>query len=87
MARYYADENREKIKSTLILEEAITDTALRQFLKENRVTVEYPSMGAKKDLLKFTEYNLLSFAKNHALASLSALTASRATMENILDRL
>ena len=44
LARHYADENREPKKSVLILAEPQQDTALADFLKQNRISVEYPSI-------------------------------------------
>jgi len=55
----------------ILLQKELSDAVLiAGFLSQKR-EIEYPQIGPKVDILKFAEYNLLSFAEREQIRSLS----------------
>lgn len=83
--RYLTEDIPENIK--LLLKNEPEDTVLLQAFSEKKREIEYPQIGPKMDVLKFAEYNLLSFAQREEIRSLAVKSPTRATQVHILERL
>jgi excinuclease ABC subunit C len=55
----------------ILLQKEISDPVLLVGFLEQKREIEYPQIGPKVDILKFVEYNLLSFAEREQIRSLS----------------
>lgn len=86
LAKRYLTENiPENIR--LLLKSEPEDTVLLEAFSEKKREIEYPQIGPKMDVLKFAEYNLLSFAQREEIRSLAVKSPTRATQVHILERL
>lgn len=82
---YFGETVEKSVK--ILLQKEISDLILiAGFLSQKR-EIEYPQIGPKTDILKFVEYNLLSFAEREHIRSLSVKAPTKWTQENILKRL
>lgn len=72
---------------TIFLEKNLEDEFLEQFFKNEKISLEYPKIGVKKELLDFTKNQLREFAYKKNLETLENNTLTRVHMENILTRL
>ncbi len=79
---YWAD-----LPGLLLLREEIKDTAFLEFLRENKIALEYPKIWPKNDLLDFSLTQLREYAYKRELATLENKTLTRDHMTHVLDRL
>lgn len=86
MARQYVGEV-EDLPENIFLENEISDEILKQYFLEQKINLEYPKIGIKKELIDFTKNQLREFAYKKELASLETKTLTRAHMENVLEKL
>lgn len=86
LARQYVGE-LEDLPSDILLETEIEDDILRAYFAEQKILLEYPKIGAKKDLLDFTKNQVREFAYKKELESLETKTLTRGHMENVLAKL
>ncbi len=85
LMRQYLDN--DDVPDVLLLSEVILDEAFLQFLKEEKVSLEYPQIWPKKDLLEFTRNQLREYAYKRELETLENKTLTRDHMVSILARL
>ncbi len=85
LMRQYVDQ--EDVPDLLMLTETIDDEAFIAFLSSQRVAIEYPQIGPKKDLLDFTRNQLREYAYKREMATLENKTLTREHMANVLKRL
>jgi len=83
--RYLTEDIPKSVK--ILLKKEPKDVVLVQAFAERKREIESPKIGAKWDMLKFTEYNLLSFAQREEIRSLAVKAPTRATQVHILERL
>lgn len=83
--RYLTEDISIGVK--ILLKKEPEDPILLQTLGENGREIEYPQIGPKMDILRFAEYNLLSFAEREKIRSLSVKTPTRLIQTHILERL
>ncbi len=72
---------------SLITIEEITDPILSDFLREQKIEIIHPTIGARKELLDFTLNQVREYAYKSELATLEQNTLTRTHMANILERL
>ena len=85
LMRQYVDQ--EDIPDLLMLTETIDDEAFIAFLSSQKVAIEYPQIGPKKDLIDFTRNQLREYAYKREMATLENKTLTRDHMVNVLTRL
>lgn len=83
--RYLTEDIPASVK--ILLKKEPDDTLLIEALIEKKREIKYPQIGPKADILKFTEYNLLSFAQREEIRSLSVKSPTRSTQVDILQKL
>ncbi|MDP2104098.1 MAG: hypothetical protein Q8K26_04210, partial [Candidatus Gracilibacteria bacterium] len=83
--RYFADSVDQDVK--ILLQYELIDPLVLAGISEQKREIEYPQIGPKAEILKFTEYNLRSYAEREELRSLSVKSPTRTTQLNILERL
>lgn len=71
----------------LLLREEIQDESFLDFLRLQKVDVEYPKIWPKNDLLDFTLTQLREYAYKRELATLENKTLTREHMAHVLERL
>lgn len=86
LARQYVGET-EDLPDHIFLASEIDDAALLAFFRDQKIHIEYPKIGVKKELLDFTKNQLREYAYKRELERLEHRTLTRAHMENILKRL
>gem|GEM_PF-689437 len=83
--RYFTDSVDQDVK--ILLQYELTDPVILTGFVEQKREIEYPQIGPKAEVLKFTEYNLRSYAEREELRSLSVKSPTRTTQMNIIERL
>lgn len=83
--RYFAESVDRDVR--ILLPHELTDPVILAGFAEQKREIEYPQIGPKAEILKFTEYNLRSYAEREELRSLSVKSPTRTTQVNILERL
>lgn len=83
--RYFAESVDQDVR--ILLPHELTDPVILAGFAEQKREIEYPQIGPKAEILKFTEYNLRSYAEREELRSLSVKSPTRTTQVNILERL
>lgn len=81
--RYLVEEVPSDVK--ILLKKTPDNEILLHALSEKKREVEYPQIGPKMDILKFAEYNLLSFAQREEIRSLAVKAPTRATQVHIME--
>ncbi|MBC7498587.1 excinuclease ABC subunit C [Candidatus Gracilibacteria bacterium] len=71
----------------LLCPKDFVDTAFVEFLKGQKIQLEIPKIGPKKNLLDFTRDQLREYAYKRELATLENKSLTRAHMVNVLERL
>lgn len=85
LMRQYLD--KDDIPDLLILSEEILDASLSEFLRSLHISVEYPQIGPKKELLEFTRNQVREYAYKREMETLEQKTLKREHMVNVLERL
>ncbi|MBC7503551.1 excinuclease ABC subunit UvrC [Candidatus Gracilibacteria bacterium] len=87
LMRQYVVNIDGDIPNILLCQRDFTDTAFVIFLKSQKIQLEIPKIGPKKDLLDFTQNQLREYAYKRELATLENKILTREHMSNILERL
>jgi excinuclease UvrABC nuclease subunit len=85
LTRQYVDT--DDLPSLILSRVAIIDEAFLEFLSSQKISIEYPQIGPKNDLLDFTLIQLREYAYKRELATLENKTLTRDHMVNVLTRL
>jgi excinuclease ABC subunit C len=85
LMRQYLDN--EDLPDFLLLSDIIWDEAFLEFLKNIKITIEYPQIWPKKELLEFTRNQLREYAYKREMETLENKTLKREHMFNILKAL
>ncbi len=85
LTRQYLDG--EDIPDLLLVREDISDDSFLEFLRSQKIDVEYPKIWPKNDLLDFTLTQLREYAYKRELATLENKTLTREHMAHVLERL
>lgn len=82
--RYSLSEN---LPESLVMTDKIKDDSLVEFLSQKNITLEFPKIWSKKNVLDFLQKQLMDFAYRSESKSLEMKTFSRIHMKNILVQL
>ena len=85
MEALLAEENRPV--ASVILSHPIEDTSMVEYLHGRSIDISLPATGTRRELLDFTERQVVEAAYRRRMASLVDHTLSRATMASIMTRL
>lgn len=86
LARQYIGEEHD-LPEDIFLEKEITDTSLLQYFSSHKISLVYPKIWPKKEILDFTKNQVRDYAYKKNLETLENKTLTRVHMENILSRL
>jgi excinuclease ABC subunit C len=85
LSRQYLEE--DDLPDLLMLSDEILDEAFLDLLKSRKISLEYPQIWPKKELIDFTRNQLREYAYKREMATLENKTLSREHMANVLERL
>jgi excinuclease ABC subunit C len=85
LTRQYLDA--EDLPDLILSRAEIVDEAFLEFLRWQKISIEYPQIGPKNDLLTFTLTQLREYAYKREIATLENKTLTREYMANVLTRL
>ena len=85
LARQYVGE--DDLPEHIFLENTLEDEFLQKFFAEQKIVLEFPKIGIKKELLDFTRNQVREFAYKRELENLETKTLTKTHMENVLKKL
>lgn len=77
----------DDIPEILLLGEEIIDDSFLEFIRSTGITIEYPKIWPKKDLLEFTRNQVREYAYKREMEALEQKTLTREHMVQVLERL
>lgn len=77
----------DDIPDLLLLADTIGDESFYEFLKSSRISVEYPQIWPKKDILEFTRNQIREYAYKRQMETLEQKVLTREHMVHVLEKL
>lgn len=87
LSRQYLDPDvsmTDVYPDLLLLSEEITDTSFLELLDRKKISLEYPKIGPKNNLLTFTLNQVREYAYKREMVTLETKTLSREHMKEVL---
>ncbi len=87
MKQYAYQEEGIDSPDVLILRDPIADESFHEFLKMKKISIEYPKIWPKNDIIQFTLNQIREYAYKREMSTLEQWILTREHMVHVLERL